>query len=400
MTKKIRVAYLQHGLSYGGAPMSMYLLQKSIDKFGYEKYLFTTGIYSNELYDLLKTQCIDIFNLKLFQIRNNQCGSPSAKNFIFKKFNTDRFCNLLKEKKIDILHINTSVFPQINRCIKANSKIKIVTHVRELIPQYGFGIVQKYLIKEICQYSDAIIAISDNEAQPFANFKKLHVLPNPFDFSSIKYTEKTSFRANQGISESTILVGMLGQFHKFKGHVNFLNSIKYVLEKTNKKSRVLFLIIGVLEKYPLWKSYINKVLLRYDHYSVVTKIIKKDKIEALVKLIPFTLNIFDILRDIDIVVRPATTGDPWGRDVIEAMAMKKPLVATGTSQFYIKDGMTGYLVPPDDPQALAEKIIDLIYDSEKRITFGEKGHEIIKDMCSMEKYGQTMDCIYKGILDA
>lgn len=396
--KKIRIAYLQHGLSYGGAPMSMYLLQKSIEIFGYDKYLFTTGIYSNELCNLLKTQCREIHIIKVFQIHNNQCGSPSAINFIFKKSNINRFCDLLKERRIDILHINTSVFPQILRFIKTNSNVKIVTHVRELIPRYGLGIVQKYLIEEISQYSDAIIAISDNEAQPFANFRNLHILPNPFNFASIASVKKNSFRESEGIERNTVLVGMIGAFHKLKGHINFLKSIKYALEKVGSKQKVMFLIIGVAEKKPTWERIANAALLRDDYGSIVGKTIKKNKLESLVKLIPYTLSIFDILSDVDIMVRPATTGDPWGRDVIEAMAMKKPLVATGTSQFYIKDGITGYLVPPNDPQALAEKIADLINDTEKRIAFGENGYEIVRSMCDMDKYGQSVDYIYRDIL--
>jgi len=398
MKRKIRIAYLQHGIVYGGAPMSLYLLQRSIETFDYEKYGYTTSIHSKELYELMMTQCLNIYPIKLFQIHNNQYGSPSIINFIFKNSNVKKFCALLKELKIDILHVNSTVFPQINRYIKANSSIKIVTHVRELIPRYGLGLVQKYLIKEIGQYSDAIIAISDNEAQPFNNFNNLHVLPNPFNFSSMISLKNNSFRESEGIERNTVLVGMSGQFNKFKGHINFIKSIKYVLEKAGNKQKVLFLIIGVRERTATWKRVIKGLLLRDDYGSIVADIIKKDEVESFVKLIPYTIDIFDILIDVDIFVRPAITGDPWGRDVIEAMAMKKPVIATGTSQFYIKDGITGYLIPPNEPKLLAEKIIDLVNDPGKRIAFGEKGYEIVRSMCDMEKYGQSIDYIYRNIL--
>lgn len=81
-----------------------------------------------------------------------------------------------------------------------------------------------------------------------------------------------------------------------------------------------------------------------------------------VKIIPFTFEIYDYLSNIDIYVRPDLMGSPWGRDIIEAMALAKPIVATGFSEFYVENNKTGYLVPVNDVEAMADKnyIFDII----------------------------------------
>lgn len=56
------------------------------------------------------------------------------------------------------------------------------------------------------------------------------------------------------------------------------------------------------------------------------------------------------------VIRPDLTGSPWGRDVLEAMSLGRPVLATGSEAVFVKEGETGRLVPPGDVAALAKAI--------------------------------------------
>ena len=59
------------------------------------------------------------------------------------------------------------------------------------------------------------------------------------------------------------------------------------------------------------------------------------------------------MKSMHCIVRPDATGSPWGRDVIEAMSMGRPVLATGSQPIFVRDGVTGALVPPNDPAAMA-----------------------------------------------
>jgi len=116
-----------------------------------------------------------------------------------------------------------------------------------------------------------------------------------------------------------------------------------------------------------------------------------------VLLLPYKYNFFNYLIDIDIMVRPALSADPWGRDIIEAMALGKPVIATGNSEFFIKNNENGFLVPPSDPLTMSEKIITLINDAELRRKMGEKSKTIIRQKCDISHYGINVNDIYNSL---
>lgn len=68
--------------------------------------------------------------------------------------------------------------------------------------------------------------------------------------------------------------------------------------------------------------------------------------------------------------------DPSPGAIREAMAMKLPVVASNVDGIpeMIMDGETGYLVPPEEPEQLAEAIIALLGDENKMRTMGERGY--------------------------
>ena len=61
----------------------------------------------------------------------------------------------------------------------------------------------------------------------------------------------------------------------------------------------------------------------------------------------------------DVVVVPTITPEPFGRVAVEGMSRGRPVIGTATGGLaeIIDDGRTGYLVPPDNPLAIAEKLL-------------------------------------------
>lgn len=83
----------------------------------------------------------------------------------------------------------------------------------------------------------------------------------------------------------------------------------------------------------------------------------------------------------DLVAVPSVYLDPFPRSNLEAMACKKPVLATcyGGSPELVQDGVTGYVVNPLDVGSMAVKIIDLLKNPEKARRFGEAGFQRIKE---------------------
>lgn len=393
----IKVCYLMHGIYYGGATRSLHLLLKAIDNYQVEKYIVSISCRANEIKSQLSQYVKQIKIIKQNIILNNQIHYEDYISAM-RKFDDDitQLIKFLLLNKINILHINTSVFPHLLRIIKeAIPDLKIVTHIRELIPKYDDGRLQEFFIRNISEYSEKIICISNNEFRYFQNNSNGIVIPNPFDFSSL-YGLDPKLKSNYKISNDIVLIGMLSHFSEKKGHLEYLKTL-YLLKNLSIKRKFKFVIIG-MKKSQLIKKIVKNVIAKNNYEKKVIDFINTNSLKDHIILIPYTNRPLDYLADLDIVIRPSLEADPWGRDIIEAMALKKPIVATGTSEFFIENEKTGYLVSPRDPEQMLAKIIELINEPEKRKEFGEAGYRKIRQMCDLDEYGKKIFNIYSELL--
>ncbi len=89
----------------------------------------------------------------------------------------------------------------------------------------------------------------------------------------------------------------------------------------------------------------------------------------------------DFFSKMAISVLPSThESETLGVAGIESQAMRVPVVASriGGLPESVSDGETGTLVPPRDPDALADAIVDLLKDHDKRAAFGRQGRSFVE----------------------
>ena len=79
--------------------------------------------------------------------------------------------------------------------------------------------------------------------------------------------------------------------------------------------------------------------------------------------------------------------EPFGLVLIEAMSLGRPVVATraGGPSEIVEDGLTGLLVAPAEPPALAEAIIRLLQDESLRLAMGRRGFERFTEKYTLER---------------
>jgi glycosyltransferase involved in cell wall biosynthesis len=386
----LRVAYLNHGLYYGGATASLYLLLKSLEGRGVERRVFATSCRSEEMRSDFLKYALSVERVRLPQVHYNQAGrSPLHRFWMARLFPCLSFARRLSALGADILHVNTTVFPTVLGWVKGWTRAKVVVHVRELLPDYERHPMGRYLAGQILRHADAIVAISDNEAAPFRGHPRLAVMPNPFDFSVVDRVPG-GFRAANGLPEDAVLVGMMGQFHRGKGHLDFLRAAR-ILAAEPAGARLLFVMLGVPPAPPAEAT-------GSSYWREVRALLEDRALAGRVRTFPYVYDVFPAAKALDIIVRPSVSGDPWGRDVIEAMALGKPVVATGTSGFFVRPDETGFLTPPGRPDLLAERVRLLAEDKGLRERFGRAGAERARSLCDLDRYGDRMADFYKGLV--
>ena len=108
-----------------------------------------------------------------------------------------------------------------------------------------------------------------------------------------------------------------------------------------------------------------------------------------------------LVASLDVVVHAAIEPEPFGRVVLEAMALGRPVIATalGGPVEIIQDGISGFLVPPEDAEAIAQRVCRLFDDPGlgSRIRAGalRRAEEF-----SVEAYARQIGIVYDDALIA
>ncbi len=108
-----------------------------------------------------------------------------------------------------------------------------------------------------------------------------------------------------------------------------------------------------------------------------------------------------LLNQCEVFVLPSRF-ETFGVAILEAMACRKPVVATtaGGIPEIIENGKNGLLVEPDNPSALAEALIALLKNSSLRFTLSNRAHETVNGRFSCEVMGSSYERAFVELLTA
>lgn len=126
-----------------------------------------------------------------------------------------------------------------------------------------------------------------------------------------------------------------------------------------------------------------------EYYKELEKLVYDRKLENNVVFLGHldqrTLALY--MQNCMVLVLPSLS-EGLGRVLIEAMACGKPVIGTNVGGIpeLIKDGENGFLISPNEPYILADRIIYLIQNPDIAIKMGANGKKLVYDIFSNEKY--------------
>ena len=106
------------------------------------------------------------------------------------------------------------------------------------------------------------------------------------------------------------------------------------------------------------------------------------------------------LQSFDVFVN-CSVKESFGVAIVEAMSCGLPVVATDTAGFreVVDDGVTGFILADREPETMAEKIIELLNDSNLRKGMGFAGRKKVLELYDWEKNISIMENLYKKLSD-
>lgn len=187
-------------------------------------------------------------------------------------------------------------------------------------------------------------------------------------------------RQRLGIVAEEQVVSFLGQFSERKNPLLLVRAAARIADRS--KLRFLFVGEGSLR---------NELL----------QAIEKEGLNDCCRILPFQQDITPVLTATDVLVLPSRQ-ESFGLVLIEAAALGKPTIATRTEgpSEIIVDGVTGFLVPSEDAEALAQKLLAVFDPQFDRRRMGEAAERRAREVFSAKEYARKIEEIIDEVLVA
>ncbi len=183
---------------------------------------------------------------------------------------------------------------------------------------------------------------------------------------------------------ATVLVGTVGHLAPIKGHDVFVRAAALI---SARRPEVRFVIVGE-DKSP-----------QLDHRKFLERLVAELSLSESVAMPGWTDDIPGMLSSLTLFVSAARS-EPFGLSIVEAMAAGLPIVATASEGALeiIQDGISGKLVPIDDPESLAEAIVDLLGDPFERSRLGRNALQAARQRYSLARMASDTERVYREVL--
>ena len=225
------------------------------------------------------------------------------------------------------------------------------------------------------------VSLEFHEKLGYASHRSL-VLANGFDCNLFKpdAVARYSFRRSLKLDSEAFLIGVVGRYHPVKDHANFLQAAG-ILERT--WPNVHFVLVG----------------RGMDHTnSELIALIRQIGINGKIHLLGERNDVPHITAALDIASSPSQS-EGFPNVVGEAMACEVPCVVTDVGDSAKIVDVTGIVIPPRDPQALADgwgRLIEMGAVARRKL--GIAARKRIQDNYSLSKIARRYECLYHKVL--
>jgi glycosyltransferase involved in cell wall biosynthesis len=355
-------------LVLGGSEKQMALLIKHLDQLNFNCHLFVLQPFGPLRNYLITT------NVKIYD--GGYLSEKSAVAKILLLFRAQlRLCRVIWKIRPDIIHaylpLTNFMGSVAGRILKVpliiTSKRALGIHQERYRGSRIFDIISFRLSNWVTVNSKAVG--EDTVKRDRGNADKIRLIYNGVkldEFTSGNF-KRIKIREALHLDPDKKIIITVANLIPYKGHIDLLKAVTLVTEQFPNS---LFLLVGED------RGIRNNLAKLAQELGIRNHIIFMDRRD----------DISDLMAASDISVLPSHE-EGFSNVVLESMATGLPVVSTrvGGNPEAIIDGMTGWLVPPQNPEELANKIVDLLNDPQKARRWGELGKIRIKEKFLVEK---------------
>jgi glycosyltransferase involved in cell wall biosynthesis len=394
-TKKPAVLFIEEVSGIGGSTVCLYKLMKQLSAGKYKKVIIKynddTSYDKDHIQDAAKYRLNHWLGSHISSVKrkhSSRLTSLYVKSLLMIDYlhRITATCIIILRERIDLVHVNNSLAINFPSIIAAKVLgVPVVSHLRSFEEVYP---LQRMAYKHVNKSIAITKSVERFYHDRFADHGKIEMIYDGIDEHEIEVTNPDCLRREYGIYGSGIVtVGIAAIFMNWKGIDVFIRAMKIVKDVC---PQVRGFVVG------------DCLAGDSEYKEFLFELSRELNVGDVVHFTGFRKDVYDVFSSLDVVVHASTSPEPFGRVIIEAMALGRPVIATalGGPLEIIKHGHNGFLIEPGDPAALAEAIITLAADEKERTRIGRNASAHVNEHFRQEDAVRKIEAIYDELMAA
>jgi len=286
-----------------------------------------------------------------------------------------RLAKLMRDGGYDLIHVNnTFTYQPVTMLAASLARVPVVAHVRNPVQPDAYT-------RFLARRGRCLVAVAEVHAENLRKMdSSLRAVTCHDPVASVSADREASDALRKSlVGDGCFLVGSVGRLDAQKGYEFLIRAAAQVVARV---PNVRFAIAGDGALRGELQALIDNLGLR-EHF----------------RLLGFRSDTADFIGALDVFAL-SSLWEGLPLTLLDAMRIGKPAVTTavGGVPEVIQNGVNGLLVPPKDPDALAERITELLRDAELRSRIGMAAPSAIRSFCDLRARAEDLDSIFLSAL--
>ncbi len=364
----MKLLMCESSTAMGGQELAVLLHAQGLRKRGYDLTLVTEP--DSPIADLARRDGLPLVTL---------CMQKWAYPLAFA-----RMRGLLNELRPDLVHVNSSRDSWIASLAARSVSPRVpVIRTRHISTPLNQNLTTRWLYRSLLDY--VIVTGGELTRRGLVErdglaASKVSAFPIGIDVAHFRPgTPERDLREELGLPAAEVLVGLISYLRSYKGHEYYIDAAARVAAR---RKGVTFVISG-----------------RGPEEGRLRARIAEQGVEQRVRMLGYREDLLNVFHSLDLFVIPSVEGDTIPQVLMQALAVGLPVVSTtvGSIPDVVRNGETGYVVPPRDAAALADRIRDLVDNPALRSRMGEAGRALVDRSYSLDRMLDELERIYQRV---
>jgi glycosyltransferase involved in cell wall biosynthesis len=288
----------------------------------------------------------------------------------------------LRRHRIEIVHLNNTFNADHDLIVAAwVMRIPCIAHQRGIASPTGAS--ELWFGRRLARIIAISVFIRDDLIRRGVAPNEVLLIRDGIDPSRVRVTrDPPSLRATLGIATTNRVIGIVGNLKRWKGQHVFLEAMVRILPDYPD-------VLGLLVGSPVEAPYVEEL----------EDILRRNSLENRVLFVGYQQHPIDFMSLMDVVVHASIEPEPFGIVLVEAMALGKPVIGTahGGPVEIVEDGVTGFLTPPGNAEALADRISQLLDRPDEAQRLGANGKRRFEEEFAIASGVRRLERLYDEI---